>query len=542
VLINLIITKSIEVSWAPNNVKHYEQLGYVFVKKGIKFIIPIEHLPVKASNQIEIKCDYCLRHFFRPYKDHTSISEKDLLITKDACSDCRFEKSKEITLKKQELGLLNPSDNSYWKFKQNRLKELLGYIKKHGTLNNLYSSNDGGRTIWSNFRRNNHSIEEAIVELGYTREGLLLSLPYAHYYDLNKLSEKIQTYINMLGKFPTQQEMINELGIHQGVIQKHGGIYEVKRKMNYNDQDDLCDDNGFYNRSSYEYIVAQFLIHNTDIQYKREQSPFPKHENGYLSDFSFTVESGETVFVEVWGFYGGTKRNTIYQNIKKDKKLLYEKYNLKLIEINKALFQRKMDSIQEELSRAFSPYSNMKFEKVDSNLLVQPTKLTDEELLGEILSFSNDKEILPNSSYLKKIGKYCLYDVASKRYGSYHNFGLAFNKSTTKKNQGFWNPSSALDQTLQHLRSGGSLDRKELMECGLGSLISIIEKHYDGMISFRLFLYLNYPDLLEKIHPSELKIINQMANNKGTNIRNRITPEQQERANLVIEHFKSKNT
>jgi len=161
---------------------------------------------------------------------------------------------------------LTINNRRYYTFKENRLKELKNHIDKFGTITNLEKTN---KRLYSEIFRNKESPTSLAEEMGYNITDICTKLT-AHYFDdWDKFEIVLRKLIEQFDRFPTQAEIMKELGIGQQHINRHGGIYEIKRRLNYIDKGDLIDDNNYYNSSSYEYILSQWLINNTSIEIDR---------------------------------------------------------------------------------------------------------------------------------------------------------------------------------------------------------------------------------------------------------------------------------
>lgn len=541
----MLLTKEVEVKWNSNNIKHYCNLEYKFTYKNDKFIVPIEHLPDRCRIRINFKCDYCYILFSRTYGDYVVIKNREI-INKDACSKCKGKKQIEITKFKQENNLLGIECDGYWTFPENRLKELKLYIDRHGTLMNLYSTKDGNK-ISSAFNRYNHSIQDAVSDLGYNLTDVQysedeLNIPFKHYAffdDFSNLEQLVTMFIDKHGNFPTTEQMRNELDISSRIIQKHGGIYEIKRKMGYSINSDFVDDNGWFNLSSYEYMVAQYLIHNTDITYKREQMPFPKFEGNFRSDFTFYLKNGDNIYVEVWGNddLNSDDRSNEYNKVKYRKIDLYNKYNLNLISIEKSTFGKSMKNIQRELYNAFKPYVNLKYKNIDNSILVLPSSLSDEELLHKIMEHSDDPDTLPKVDVLKQVKRYGLYEESVKRFKTYCDFGQHFNKIASRKSVGFWDEEVIFSYFTDMIQSNKYINVENLRRERSGLLDGVASN--GGLIKLKLEFFNRYALSFESINQKELKFIENVANNRGVNIMNKVSPEQQELAKQILNQIES---
>jgi hypothetical protein len=94
----MLITKEVKIKWT-NNRKIYEPKGYKFTKKNDIFIVKIEDLALNSRAQVEIKCDYCGKEFFKEYSVY-NIQKENSFLKKDCCGDCKHLKIKETNLTK----------------------------------------------------------------------------------------------------------------------------------------------------------------------------------------------------------------------------------------------------------------------------------------------------------------------------------------------------------------------------------------------------------------------------------------------------------
>jgi len=317
------------------------------------------------------------------------------------------------------------------KSREEVLIELNNYILTYGTVDNI-TKNEVGEKIYRYFQKNKEFIEDAIEELGYELDKVKTYKTKGYYDDFNRIKIKLDKFIEENNRFPIKLEMINDLGIGQAYIDKFGGMSELKKKMNYNNND-LIDLKGDFNRSIPELQVANFFcLQGLKNKYKREQFPFPKNEGYYRSDFMFTLDNDIKLHIEVWGYNVNLKSNICkeYNKNRKIKEQLYNKYkdNIILIGIEPEVFNNKYENIEKELYNIFSKYLNLKYKDVNSRLLIPPTKLTDEEILDSILNLSNDKNYLPTTKDIHKNGMSGLHIEILKRYNSYLDFANKFNK------------------------------------------------------------------------------------------------------------------
>lgn len=439
----LILPQKVKVR-VGNMRSRYEKLGYTvptYVKNGKETVhrnteieIDINDLSERSHIKVNVNCDECGIPFkmeYRNYKRSYTMQK----INKVFCKKC-LNKS----MAKYQI-----SPKLAWNDKDYALEVLKKYIEKYGTLKGM-SMNNEGNVIRAQIRNYKYDLREMCDDLGYNYDELMgLYYPEGYLYEKENLYSVIMEYIAQKGTFPTQNEMKMDLHIPTSVIQYFGGSESIKNDMNYT-KDDLIDESGFRNRSHYEYIVAQFLIHNS-VTYTREQHPFPKPYQNLRSDFTFEINSGETYHLEIWGYKeedANGKRSRQYCKKKAEKIELYKKYNINLISIENDVFSNSFDSIQNRLSFILFPILNRKFEIVDHSFLINPNKLSDDELFHEIMKISNDSLILPRENDFNDDNKY-LFLEAIKRFGNYGNFAKRYNVCTNNK-RGYWSKETVFNR------------------------------------------------------------------------------------------------
>lgn len=302
-----------------------------------------------------------------------------------------------------------------------------------------------------------YDVKELCAELGYDYWELKgKNKPLNYYSDYNILKETISTFIDEYGYFPTIKELKYNFDVPPSTIQRFGGIERIKNDIEYM-EDDLIDDSGFRNRSHYEYIVAQFLIHN-NVSYTREQHPFPKPYDNLRSDFTFEQANGTIYHLEVWGYSSADangKRSQTYIKRKSQKLELYKKYNINLISVENDIFGNTFETIQIKLSKLLSDVLGSDLKIIDHTFLTHPNKMRDQELFEEIMKISKRSSTLPKESDFTSDNK-CLFLEALKRFGNYGKFAKHFGVATNSK-RGYWNENTVLNRLFDIQQKYGYL-------------------------------------------------------------------------------------
>lgn len=94
----MIISKDIEITLNPSNMKYYSSLGYYYLKSGAKLIVPVQQLN-KGSNAIVIvKCDICGKEKELKYRFYLKAYNKQKFYT--CSSKCSRFKVKNTCIQK----------------------------------------------------------------------------------------------------------------------------------------------------------------------------------------------------------------------------------------------------------------------------------------------------------------------------------------------------------------------------------------------------------------------------------------------------------
>ena len=294
---------------------------------------------------------------------------------------------KILTKIKNDSNKNTNQDKGYWNSMDNVIKEFNNYYNKYKTFSNIQKVKEG-LAIINALARHKTNYTKLALELGYSIQELG-HVPYGWYDDFEVLKLDIIKLINLIKRFPTVLEIQKNLKIGSLVICKHGGMQSIRNRIEYDDSSDLLDGNGYYNASSYEYMTSQFLIHNTNIEYERDVI-ISAIEGRYNCDFRAKLLNGDYIWIEVWGGLRGGFFNT-YEEAFKIKKELYKKHNLTLISLYPTDFDKKTyNEVQERLFEIFKPFIDLKYEKIDIKLISCYKNISDNEMLKELMAYSED--------------------------------------------------------------------------------------------------------------------------------------------------------
>ena len=443
----IILPQISEVTICSNNVEHYKNLGYEIpmqtkngrttVKRGAKIKVHTLDLMKGSHMMVKVQCDECGKIYEMPYKDYLT----NYCVQKIGKLFC-------FTCINPAMSKYNINTQKCWNDKEYILFKLDEFIKKNGTLKGWTVNNKDGALINNRILKYGYNLRELCEDLGYDYLRLKgLKYPEGFLDSYDNVKGIICDYINKYGHFPTQNEMRFNLGIASSIVRKFGGSTKIKDDLGYR-HNEFIDGLGFRNRSHYEYMVAQFLIHN-NISYKREQHPFPAPYDNWRSDFTFEKTDGTIYHLEVWGYKESDvhgKRSQSYCKRKAEKLNLYKKYNINLISVENDVFSNSFEVIQERLKSILSEILNAELRTVDYHLLTNPYKMSDLELFEEIMRLSIDDITLPKESDFTSENKALFYE-AIKRFGNYNKFAKHFNVATNRK-RGFWTEDTVLNRML----------------------------------------------------------------------------------------------
>lgn len=522
----MLITKEVEMNITHRNIKYYLEKGYNCII-GEKISINIEDLNPNSHYQVEVQCNHCKTIKNMQYEVYLrNINNTE--INEYYCVHCKSFKRERIAQIKQNQKLLKRGDDYYWFFEENRIFELQKYIDKYGNIHNV-DINDS--KLYNAIIEYDGSSVLLAEKAGLNLDSIMTNKPYGYYDDLDNLVFEIQKFIDHYGRFPTQNEMSNELKFYHYHIYKHfDNIDQLKIYMEYNDNNDLIDNRGDRNSSYYELYVANFLIaHGLKDLYKREQYPFKKYDKNifYRSDFTLYLQDGEDIHIEVWG-ENGDETSPKYQNYNetmKTKMSLYDKYsnNMRLISIFPKHLCGTYEQIYKNLFNIFKPYLNLDFKEIDYNLLISNNDLKDYEVFDEIMKYSRDSDYLPTRRELQKDDYGIkLYNIVISKYGGFIYFFNKFNKNMRSKMNNYWNEIEVYNRfDYMFDKYGRILSYEEYKNDKDPNLIGVYSymQHNKGHIYYKL-QYINYIIKNSRKIPDQMVEFLEDANNgriNGTN-------------------------
>jgi len=93
----IVLPQKVKIKWSPFGRKFYEPNGYIFTKYYEEFEVDVLDLPDGSNVFIDVVCDYCGEVFNKKYSHYTDMKKKNK-ITKDCCSNCTSEKTRESNM------------------------------------------------------------------------------------------------------------------------------------------------------------------------------------------------------------------------------------------------------------------------------------------------------------------------------------------------------------------------------------------------------------------------------------------------------------
>jgi len=452
----MIIEKEKTVKLRKNTREYYAKIGYEEAMYQYEITVKTEDLMPGSHEKVKVQCDYCTIQKQMEYRNYYFYINNHIT-GKYACQKHTREKELEATKIKHERGILEKNDRFYYYIRENRLELLREFIEKNNSIDGIWDE-----TVYSYFYNYNDDIIQAVKDLGYDPDSLRNNSSKNKWEKIEDVKKALEDFISIYGYFPTRKEIMYEVGISESALKKYGGALGLRKLIKYKGNDELIDNRGDYNRSTFELITANFLIAQ-EIGYKREQSPFSKKEKKFRSDFTLYPKNEMPIHIEVWGYPEDDYKSehaTFYNERRKEKEDLYKKYNVKLISVNAEIFRKSYKEIEEEFHQIFNPVLNLKYDKIDFRLLVPPTKLSDEELLAKVMKYSISDETLPKSEDISK-EENGVYKELLKRYKNMRNVAEKFNLNLPGSSQNFWSKEMVEKKMIEMMKKHNKMISKE---------------------------------------------------------------------------------
>lgn len=218
----MIIDKQIEIMTCGKAIKYYQNLGY---KCGYRTKILVSQLdiPKGSMQKVEVKCDYCGKHFYAQRQDLNRG-----LVNKHACKSC-------ASLKAKEGNILKYGTSSYMGTQEGKERYKETCLKKYGVENvmqNKEVQQNQIKTVKKKYGVDNPQKSEQIRNK--TENTCLMRYGVKTPLQSEKVKQKIKnTNIQKYGVLhPLQNEKIKQKQI-QTVLDKYGveNIMQSKKHM-----------------------------------------------------------------------------------------------------------------------------------------------------------------------------------------------------------------------------------------------------------------------------------------------------------------------
>lgn len=174
--------------------------------------------------------------------------------------------------------------------------------------------------------------------------------------------------------------------------------------------------------------------------------------------------------------------------------------------------------------------------------MVNPNKLTDDELLDRFMEYSDDVRFLPKQEILMK-NVPTLFNEMIRRYGNKNNFAKRFNKLTYSK-FGLWDKNLALNIfNYIHNTYGYLLKMSYIRDKSLAKTDSMLIGYQNGMqkvfgsVTDGYLFYYNY--CIENriiLHKNDISYLKNLS--IGHHFNGKIaTQERKDKANLILNAY-----
>ena len=231
--------------------------------------------------------------------------------------------------------------------------------------------------------------------------------------------------------------------------------------------------------------------------------------------------------MELWGYIDGYKyeksRANAYLKRKAEKKKLYKKYNINLIDVDAQVFNNSLTAIQIRLSNILSEILNSNLKTVDKQYLINPRGLSNDDLFKTVMKYSNDNITLPSIKILRDKNSTLLNEIIL-RFDNLGNFANEYNVRTNNKRK-YWNKNTVLDTMMaikekygyipnsSYIKSNKLYSKDKLFVGFIDATKSMFGNIVNGYISF-------YEMCLDKgipLHEKEIEYLNKIITNKYMN-------------------------
>jgi hypothetical protein len=295
-----------------------------------------------------------------------------------------------------------------------------------------------------------------------------------HWNDFETLKEFLLPKCNELGRMLTTREVLEIKGLNHA-LKLHGGLVEVSKKLGFNTSSQLKTPSGNIVKSTYEVILDNFLYLN-DLDYEYEG----KISDNYNYLFDFKVEG---FYIEIWGL-----RNKEYNKTKLLKEAVYESENLSLIGLDRKLFKKSLQEINNELVSIFRSHGIMVNNSYDANV----NKLLEFDSYDKNMILSEMRDECINRGFDKLPAQRWWIENSFKRHVIFI-WNNKLSMSDISKELGFeidvkpynyWKDWNNVEMELITICEslGAFPTYKYLKENNMGALLRGIQNHHGGLV------------------------------------------------------------
>lgn len=203
-------------------------------------------------------------------------------------------------------------------------------------------------------------------------------------------------------------------------------ILNGNRSAIFNKRKELC-------KSIAEAKISNFFIDN-NIDYVKEY-PYANLIEGDRRLFDWKIKiNNKNYFVEYFGMYNSKSEKNSFSGkyTKKTKKKMKDLYKNNYNEDTIYLFPihlEKKELFEEFFNSLFKP--KLDYSSIHENIFTN--NISEDELVKQLMKYSDNDEFLPAYSVLEKNKKLSLYNMAVRNHKNYEEFGKSVGKKTRKR-------------------------------------------------------------------------------------------------------------
>jgi hypothetical protein len=323
---------------------------------------------------------------------------------------------------------------------------------------------------------NRRGLDSAIQSLGgfnYFRHLLhhdLATKPMGYWKNWENVERELRAeFDNMItrGLCPNSR-MIVEMGIPPTIITTFGGMLSIAERLNCTLSSCWKTRDGHVVFSFFEFILDEYLY---SIGLPHKTNTFISEKHKYRCD----QKVGDYYF-EVFGYSKSDKssRSDAYNQKRKVKEHLYKSLGLKLVPIEKEIFQKPYPEIEMYLDELFNNlgFTIIKKESFDICSLAQRAGfiLTEDDIIKQLNRIIHHIGVFPTQARLHQLGRGDLLMQISKTGGLNHYREKLGYEPPIKPN-GYWTFERTIQIIKMQYTKLGRLPRQKEMDSGLAHAV-----------------------------------------------------------------------